>query len=187
METMNHNVDKIQIHGGFNSSSNRIDISEDGFQSFKDIMFLTQKDIGNISKGFTERTEANGMIILIYLQTNILKATLHWVQDSQRIIRETTLDGIDETSTFKERNDASTVRTAIQKNNYDNSDSLNKASDPRNHKNQKDQIAQSQSLSNYLSTILGQNGVPLSYVFSENPDPKYNGEDDEYFQQLSIN
>ena len=78
------------------------------------------------------------MIILIYLQTNTLKATLHWVQDSQRIIRETTLDGIDETSTFKERNDASTVRTAIQKNNYDNSDSLNKASDPRNHKNQKD-------------------------------------------------
>ena len=52
METINDDVDKIFIHCGFNSISNRKDISEDGFESFKDIISLIEIDIGNIYKGF---------------------------------------------------------------------------------------------------------------------------------------
>ena len=45
------------------------------------------------------------------------------------------------------------------------------------------------SLRNYLSTIIGQNGVPLRYVIRENSELNYNGEDDEVydFEQLPIN
>ena len=80
------------------------------------------------------------MIILIYLQTNILKATLHWVQDSQRIIRETTLDCIKEKFIFIERLDAARVMTAIRKQNSDDSDILSKSADPGKLKKQKEWI-----------------------------------------------
>ena len=39
-------VDKILIYCGFNISSNRKDISEDVFESFEDIISLTEKYIG---------------------------------------------------------------------------------------------------------------------------------------------
>jgi hypothetical protein len=44
----------------------------------------------------------------------------------------------------------------------------------------------SSSLTSYLSTILGQDGVPLSYVICENDEPDYDDEDEEDFHQLSI-
>jgi hypothetical protein len=55
-------------------------------------------------------------------------------------------------------------------------------------KRQKDWLVWSRSLTNYLSTILGQDGVPLSYVIRENDEPDYEYEDKEdfNFEQLSI-
>jgi hypothetical protein len=70
-------------------------------------------------------------------------------------------------------------------------DSLNTASDPGKLKRQKDWLVWSRNLSNYLSTILGQDRVPLSYIFRENDEPDYDkeGEEEEEefdFEQLSI-
>jgi hypothetical protein len=67
-------------------------------------------------------------------------------------------------------------------------DSLIKSSDPGKLKKNKEWPPWSRSLKNYLSTILGQDGVPLSYVIRENEDPDYEDEgDDNYnFEQLSI-
>jgi hypothetical protein len=55
-------------------------------------------------------------------------------------------------------------------------------------KRQKDWLVWSRSLTNYLSTILGQDGVPLSYIICENDEPNYDNEDKEDFdfEQLSI-
>jgi hypothetical protein len=55
-------------------------------------------------------------------------------------------------------------------------------------KRQKDWLVWSHSLTNYLSTILGQDGVPLSYIICENDEPDYDEEDEEDFdfEQLSI-
>jgi hypothetical protein len=58
-------------------------------------------------------------------------------------------------------------------------------------KRQKDWLLWSRSLTNYyLSTILGQEGVPLSCVIRENNDPDYEDEDEDKedfdFEQLSI-
>ena len=51
MATINDDVDKILLYCGFNISYNRKDIAEDGFESFEDIMSLTEKGPGNLFKG----------------------------------------------------------------------------------------------------------------------------------------
>ena len=81
------------------------------------------------------------------------------------------------------------MQAATRNHNSDKSDSLSKAADPGNLNNQKEWVAWSHSLRSYLSTILGQGRVPLSYVVHEKPDPKYDGEDekDYGFEKLFIN
>ena len=110
MPKINNDFDKIMLHCGFNRRYNLKEISEDGFESFEDIMLLNEKYIVNISKEFSERTAANRRIILGFRRNNLLRKTMHWVQNLQRISRDTTIDGIEDKSTFKERIDASRVR-----------------------------------------------------------------------------
>ena len=47
---------------GFADQRSRTDIAADGFESYEDIMLLTEKDIGSLSKGFSERTANQGRI-----------------------------------------------------------------------------------------------------------------------------
>ena len=63
-------------------------------------MLLTYKDIDNLPKGFSE---SNTDIIVFGLsQTNLLKATINWVQDFQSISKYPILDDIKYKSTFNE-------------------------------------------------------------------------------------
>ena len=48
MATINYYIDKILIRCGLNSISNHKYIAKDGFQLFEYIMFLNDKDIGNL-------------------------------------------------------------------------------------------------------------------------------------------
>ena len=52
MVRINDDVTKILFNCEFNSSPKHKEISEDLFESFEDIMYLTEKYIGNISKFF---------------------------------------------------------------------------------------------------------------------------------------
>ena len=67
--------------------------------------------------------------------------------------------------------------------------SLSKAANPGKLKRHKDWITWYRELKNYLSTILGQDGVPLRYVIRESAAPDYVIElqPDYNFKQLSIN
>ena len=89
---------------------------------------------------------------------------------------------------FKAAIETAKQRAQIRKHNVEESDSLSTASDPGKLKRQKDWLVWSRSLTNYLSTILGQDGVPLSYIIRENNEPGYEDEDKEDFdfEQLSI-
>jgi hypothetical protein len=87
---------------------------------------------------------------------------------------------------FKLDIDTARQRAQIRKHNADESDSLSKASDPGKLKRQEEWLVWSRSLTNYLSTILGHDGVPLSYVIRENNEPDYEEEEDFDFEQLSI-
>ena len=98
---------------------------------------MTGTYLDNIYKGFSERTAYSRRIVFGLHQTNVLKAAVWWVQDLQRIIREPTLDFIEETSIFKESIDAESVWADIQNHNSDESESLSKAVDPGKLKNKK--------------------------------------------------
>ena len=181
-------INLMLTYCGFTSEGSRINISNDGFESFSDIMSLTEKDISELSKGFAERTAANGKVVFGLRRTNLLKATVHWIQDFRRISREPSLDDITDQEDFKAKIDLARQRAQIRKHNIEESDSLSKASDPGKLKRQKDWQVWSRSFRNHLSTILGQDGVPLSYVIREDKEPNYEGEDaeDVDHEQLSV-
>ena len=100
-------------------------------------MSLTDKEIGKLSKGFSERTTADRSVIVGLIQTDFLEEKVHWVKDSHRIIMETTLEEI-EKFTLKENIDAEMVWMAIRNHNANVSDSLRKSPDPGNMKKKKE-------------------------------------------------
>jgi hypothetical protein len=89
---------------------------------------------------------------------------------------------------FKAAIETAKQRAQICKHNAEELDSLSTASNPGKLKRQKDWLVWSSSLTSYMSTILGQDGVPLSYIICENDEPDYDDEDEEDFdfEQLSI-
>ena len=73
MATINDDDHKIMLRRGFNSSPNFQLIFEYVFELFKDIVYLTEMYIGNVSKGFSESTASNRTIIFGFCRTNVLK------------------------------------------------------------------------------------------------------------------
>ena len=142
-----------------------------------------------IAKELGSRTGARGRTRFNNRRTNCLKATIHWAQDFRRISRAVLLDPavIDE-ATFKAQIETAKQRAAIREN-LEESDGLTKAADPGKFKKQKEWIAWSRGLKNYLSAILGQDGVPLSCVICDEvePDCDLEQEDNCDFEQLRIN
>jgi hypothetical protein len=181
-------IDTILTYCGFTLAATRANIAVDGFREYEDIMALNEKDISEMAKGFADRGNNNGRVVFGLRRTNLLKATVHWVQDFRRISREPNLDDINDLDDFKEAIEEARQRAQIRKSSIDESDALSKASDPGKLKRQKDWQVWSRSLKNHLSTILGQDGVPLSYIIRENVNPDYEeeDEDDVDFEQLSI-
>jgi hypothetical protein len=183
-------MDTIHRYCGFAGVNGIISIAQDECELFEDIMYLSEKDVSSLAKGFAERTLANGKIGL--RRTNLLiRATVHWVQDFRKISRASTLDGIGAMpEDFKPAIETAKQRAQIRRHNAEESDSLSTASDPGKLKRQKDWLVWSRSLTNYLLTILGQEGVPLSYVIRESDETDYEHEDEDEedfdFEQLSI-
>jgi hypothetical protein len=156
---------------------------------FEDIMSLSEKDVSSLAKRFAKRTVANGKIVSGLRRTNLLKATVHWAQDFLRISRAPTLDGIGAMPDFKAAIETAKKRAQRCKHNaWELDTSLSTASTPGKLKHQNDWLVWSRSLTNYLLTILGQDGVPLSYAIGENDEPDYEDEDkaEFNFEQLSI-
>ena len=72
-------VDKIMIYCGFDRNSNRKDIYEGAFESFENIISLTEKDIVNLSKWFLDSTADNERIAFRLFGNIFLKSMVHWV------------------------------------------------------------------------------------------------------------
>jgi hypothetical protein len=179
----------ILTYCGFETDAQRNSIAEDGFESYADLLSLTVKDVTSLAKGFGERTTAQGRINFGMRRTNYLKATLHWAQDFRRVSRDVTLNDVNDITDFREQIEVARQRALIRSHNAAESDGLSKAADPGKLKRQKEWTAWSAGLANYLSTIQGQDGVPLAYIIRDNTDPDYEleDEDDFDFEQLSIN
>ena len=143
----------------------------------------------NLGKGFSDRTVAAGNISFGLRRTNLLKATISWAQDFSRISRIPSLIGIGNTAKFRAAIEAERQRSRIRKHSLEESASLSKVVDPVNLKRHKYWITWSRALKNCLSTILDQDGFPLSYVIRYCAAPEYAIESQTYYklEQLSIN
>ena len=70
-------IENILEYSGFDDSAQRTIISEDGFESYDDILTLGDSDIVNLVKSFSDSTVAAGKIIFVFPCTNLLKANIH--------------------------------------------------------------------------------------------------------------
>jgi hypothetical protein len=161
-EDIDDDIDTILRYWGLAAANDKTSIAQDGFELFEDIMSLSEKDMSSLAKGFVEMTVASGKIVFGLRRTNLLRVTVHWAQDFRRISRAPTLDGIGAMPDFKAAIEMAKQRAQIRKHNAEELDSLSTASDPGKLKRHKDWLVWSCSLTNYLSTVLGQDGVPFS-------------------------
>jgi hypothetical protein len=138
-EDTGDDIDTILRYYGLATANDRISIAQDGFESFEDIMSLSEKDVSSLAKGFAERMVASGKIVFGLPRMNLLRATVHWAQDFRRISRVPTLDGIGAMPDFKAAIETAKQRAQIRKkHNAEESDSLSTSSDPGKLKRQKD-------------------------------------------------
>jgi hypothetical protein len=120
-------MDQILKWCGFTKVQDRKDISQDGFQSFDDIMALTEKDITDLGKGFADR---DTKIIFGLQRTNRLKSMIHWIQDFERVSRIPSLVDLDNLVDFKHVVELAYNRSKIRKSTSEDLDGISKAADP---------------------------------------------------------
>ena len=131
---------------------------------------MTEKDMTELSISFSRRTANNGRIDFGIRRTKKLKQVMHWVQDTERIAYKPSLNGYDQASLLS----ALTVageRADVRKQLKERSDVNSKEASPGPLVSENKWVNWEPKFSNYLSTIIGMNGVPLSYVIGENESP----------------
>ncbi len=180
-------IDMILLYCGFTDPQQRLDISRDGFVGYADMNILREKDVSELAKAFADRTQANGRITFGLRRQNLLKSTIHWVQDFRRISRTPTLNAIADVEDFRAKIQTARERASVRKSRTEDSSS-SQAADPGKCKGSKGWLVWSRALKNYLSTILGQDGVPLSYIIREEAAPDYELENeiDCDYEQLTV-
>jgi hypothetical protein len=180
-------IEVMLLHCGFTDPQERLDISRDGFEGYSDMNSLREKDISELAKAFADRTQANGRITFGLRRQNLLKSTIHWVQDFRRISRSPTLDDITDVNNFRAKIQTARERALVRKSRTEDSSS-SQAADPGKCKGSKGWLVWSRALKNYLSTILGQDGVPLSYIIRDEEAPDYELEHEIFcdYEQLTV-
>jgi hypothetical protein len=162
---------------GFNIEATRERIRAEGFEGFDDLVAMKEKDIRDLSESYGRRTIADGRAIFGIRRIRYLIGLIHWVQDFGRIGQEPSLDGIDNAADFRIALDVAYYRADVRKIEKDQADTVSKAADPGKLKDERKWPEWEPAFMNYLSTIPGVSGVPLSYVVREKegaePDAEY--------------
>lgn len=140
---------------------------------------MTSKDIISIAEDYGKRTIADGRIVFGFFRTKELQGLMHWVQDMKRMSR----DPSEQILTPMELALAA-ANNDIRKNLADNMETASKAADPGKLRNTTDWYTWSQGFINYLSTIPGCTGIPLSYIVREFDDPTEAEDDTDYLTTL---
>ena len=155
---------------GFTIDANRTSIINDAFSEFSDIQSLTEKDITELSESFGRRTVTNGRIDFGIRRTKRLKFMMHWVQDFYRVSMIPTTDGLDQ-ATFLTAITVAGQRADVRKQMKDQQDEKAKVASPGPLISESKWTDWEPKFINYLSSLLGMNGIPLSYVIRENDQP----------------
>ena len=144
-------------------------IATDSIQEYSDLLMASEKDISNIAKDYAGRAGAQ-KINFGNRRTKKLQAVVHWTQDHRRISQQPTIEGMNQDD-FNIQLDIATQRSQIRDQLI--SDSSTKASEasPGPLQSESKWIDWESKFTNYLSTLMGVDQVPLSYVIRENDNP----------------
>ena len=160
------------LHIGFVNLGVRQRLRDEGLASFDDLKSLTEKDIRDVAETFGQRTANDGRFIFGIRRTRLLIGLVHWVQDFGRIGETPNMTVyINDPDGFCNALDTALDRARVRKIELDQCDTVSKAADPGKFKDERKWPEW--AFTNYLSTIPGVNGVPLSYVLrmEATPDP----------------
>ena len=88
---------------GFGNQAHRDSICEDAsFESLKDFVGLSKKDIGVMADGYEKRTQAQGHIPSGLRRIILLIGVMHWVQDQDRCYRNASTGNIADANEFRD-------------------------------------------------------------------------------------
>lgn len=169
-------MDQILTWIGFDNEATRLRLQTESFESFADILEMSEKDIRDLADSYTRRTVADGRSIFGSRRTRYLTGLIHWVQDYERIGEQPTIDGIVGAAEFRAALTEANRRANVRKVEKDQSDTVSKAADPGKFKDERKWSIWEPAFANYLSTIPGVNGIPLSYVIRELEAPNRTAE-----------
>ena len=158
---------------------------EAGLNSLADFIDVTETDIRDMGESFAKRSPAQHFIFGIR-RIKWLLGLIHWVQDQDRCSRPPTAADVADDDAFKEVLNVSICRAALCKVDDDQVETISKLADPGKFKDKHKWADWKPAFTNYLSTIPGVYGIPLSYVICENDDPQHNQDFGEDFAQEMI-
>ena len=161
-------MDTALLWIGFENVATRNRLRVEGFDAFDDLRSMTDKDIRDLSESYGRRTAADGRFIFGIRRIKYLIGMVHWVQDFERVGEIASLDEfMDSPLAFRNALDVAFDRAAVRKIEKEQSDTVSKAADPGKFKDERKWPEWEPAFANYLSTIPGVKGVPLSYVVRE--------------------
>ena len=166
-------VDQCLEWIGFGIPNQRASIStEAGFNSLNDLNDIEEKDIRDMADSFQKRTIAN-RINFGMRRTKWLIAMMHWVQDFSHCSKQPTIDDFVTANDFKQALSTAAQRASLHKVDTDQVDTISKAAGPGKLKDERKWPEWYPAFVNYLSTIPGVYGVPLSYIVHDNEAPDH--------------
>ena len=158
---------------------------EAGLDSLADFIDITETDIRDMADSFAKRSPAQRFIFGMQ-RIKWLPGLMHWVQDQDRCSHPPTAADVVNDDALKEVLNVSIHRAALRKVNDNQVETISKAADPGKFKDERKWADWEPVFTNYLSTIPGVYGIPLSYVIRENDDPQHNQDFGEDFTQEMI-
>jgi hypothetical protein len=152
------------------------------FPQWNVFLRMTSKDITSIAEDYGKRTIADGRIVFGFFRTKELQGLMHWVQDMQRLSRDPGLQA----PLTQDNLAIALANNEIRKNLSDNMETAAKAADPGKLRTNTDWYTWSQGFINYLSTIPGCTGIPLSYIVRELEEPTDPEDEADYLTSLVL-
>lgn len=168
---------------GFNNPAQRNSLVAEGFSELTDLLDVNEKDIRDMADGFMRRTAAAGRMTIGLRRTKLLIGMVHWAQDKRRVSSPIALGTLTEAD-FREELQEALKRAEVRKAEADQVDTLSKAADPGKLKDENKWMQWKVAFNNYLSTIPGVTGIPLSYVIRDNEAPDLGGDFQDFNERM---
>jgi len=173
-DTMDEEIQIKQIlhWAGFTSAVQKNAIYDDSIQEYGDLLNMSESDVTDLAKDYSSRSPTASRINFGLRRIKKLKSIIHWSKDHRRVSNTPNVEGLNGTI-FNTQLLRASQRAQIRKQLHDDSANKAKASSPGPLESEDTWIEWDTKFDNYLSTIPGVDGVPLSYVtrVKENPDP----------------